>query len=231
MSNIGTLNERSLHASLKNLYAEPGDSFEVPLDGFVIDIVRGECLIEIQTGNFSAIKKKLSRLLQTRKLRLVYPIAAQKWIIKLAQQSGEQHSRRKSPLKGKPVDLFSELVRIPQIITNPNFTMDVVMIHEEEIRRYIGKRQRRKRGWLTTDRRLLDVLERHTFETLSDWRTFIPDSLDDGFSTQDLAVTGGTDRRTAQKIAYCLCKAGMLNRAGKKGNANLYTRAADESWF
>ena len=43
---IGVLNERSLHASLKEWYAEPGDATEVKVDGYVIDLVRGERLIE-----------------------------------------------------------------------------------------------------------------------------------------------------------------------------------------
>ena len=40
MTGIGLLNEKPLHASLKQWYARPGDRFEVPVDGFVIDIVR-----------------------------------------------------------------------------------------------------------------------------------------------------------------------------------------------
>ena len=65
---IGTLNEGSLHAALKRLYSEPGDAFEVPRAGFVIDIVRDEDmpterLIEIQTGSFGALGNKLDRLL------------------------------------------------------------------------------------------------------------------------------------------------------------------------
>jgi hypothetical protein len=53
---IGTLQETSLHSALKAWYARPGDRFEVFIDGFYIDIVRSELLIEIQTRNFSAIK-------------------------------------------------------------------------------------------------------------------------------------------------------------------------------
>ena len=60
---IGTLNEGSLHAALKERYAEPGDEFEVPLDGFVIDIRRPGQLIEIQTSSFKAMGRKLDRLL------------------------------------------------------------------------------------------------------------------------------------------------------------------------
>jgi hypothetical protein len=37
-------------ASLKKWYAQPGDRFEVPVDGFVIDIVRDDLLLDIQTG-------------------------------------------------------------------------------------------------------------------------------------------------------------------------------------
>ena len=49
MSGIGLLNEKPLHASLKQWYARPGDRFEVAVGGFVIDIVRDDLLIEIQT--------------------------------------------------------------------------------------------------------------------------------------------------------------------------------------
>jgi hypothetical protein len=56
MSGIGLLNEKPLHASLKQWYSRPGDRFEVPIDRFVIDIVRGDLLIEIQTRNLAAIK-------------------------------------------------------------------------------------------------------------------------------------------------------------------------------
>ena len=80
-SQIGTLNEKPLHASLKQWMAEPGDRFEVPLDGFFIDVVRDELLIEIQTGGFSPLKKKLRQLTKSHPVRLVYPIAAEKWLV------------------------------------------------------------------------------------------------------------------------------------------------------
>ena len=55
---IGTLNEGSLHAALKNLYAEPKDEFEVPIEGYVVDILRNnqktKKVIEIQTSSFGA---------------------------------------------------------------------------------------------------------------------------------------------------------------------------------
>ena len=47
MAGIGVLNEKPLHASLKDFCARPGDQFEVTVDGFVIDIVRGDGTIAL----------------------------------------------------------------------------------------------------------------------------------------------------------------------------------------
>src|SRR4026209_2429372 len=105
MSGIGLLNEKPLHASLKRWYARPGDRFEVPVDGFVIDIVRDDLLIEIQTRNFSSIKVKLNKLARSHQIRLIYPIVQEKWIVRGA-------TRRKSPKRGRLEDLFWELVSI-----------------------------------------------------------------------------------------------------------------------
>ena len=54
---IGTLNEKSLHAALKLWHAQPEDLIEVLVDGFTVDIVRGDLLIEIQTRNLSTIRR------------------------------------------------------------------------------------------------------------------------------------------------------------------------------
>ncbi len=74
MSGIGTLNEKPLHAALKEWYALPGDRFEVSVDGYVIDIVRDDRLLEIQTGTFSSLKSKLNTLVRTHRVRLIYSI-------------------------------------------------------------------------------------------------------------------------------------------------------------
>src|SRR5215510_4793755 len=115
MSRIGLLNEKPLHASLKQWYAQPGDRFEVPVDGFVIDIVRDDLLIEIQTRNFASINSKLRKLTRSYEVRLVYPVVQEKWIVRPATNNGGISVRRKSPKRGRLEDLFWELVSIPQL--------------------------------------------------------------------------------------------------------------------
>src|SRR6185369_12094210 len=220
MSGIGLLNEKPLHASLKQWYARPGDRFEVPVDGFVIDIVRDDLLIEIQTGNFSAIKSKLHRLTRTHQVRLIYPIVQEKWIVRLPANGGEA-MRRKSPKKGRVEDLFWELVSIPRLLSNPNFSLEVLMIREEEVRRYDGRRRWRRKGWIVEGRRLVDVIDRRLFGKSADWLTFLPDGLQ-SFTTKDLATVADTRRDLAQKMAYCLRQARMIELIGRQGRANLY---------
>ncbi|EKU98740.1 hypothetical protein Lepto7375DRAFT_8055 [Leptolyngbya sp. PCC 7375] len=222
MSSIGLLNEKPLHASLKTWYAQPGDRFEVAVDGFVIDIVRDDLLLEIQTGNFSAIKSKLTNLTRSHRIRLIYPIAQEKWIVKLDETKGSYGSRRKSPKRGRVEDLFREMVSLPQLVSSPNFSLEVLMIQEEEVRRFEGKRRWRKRGWRTEERRLLDVVGQRRFEGPADWLAFLPEGLE-SFTTKDLAEARDIRRELAQKIAYFLRKASLIKLIGKQGRANLYT--------
>jgi hypothetical protein len=222
MSRIGLLNEKPLHASLKQWYARPGDRLEVPVDGFVIDIVRDDLLIEIQTCNFAAINSKLRKLTRSYQVRLVYPLVQEKWIVRSATNNRGIAVRRKSPKRGRLEDLFWELVSIPQLLSNPNFSLEVLMIREEEIRRYNGKRKRwRHRGWVIEGRRLVDVLDRRLFGTSADWLAFVPDGLQ-SFTTKDLATVADTRRDLAQKMAYCLRQANMIELIGKQGRGNLY---------
>jgi hypothetical protein len=225
---IGVLNEKPMHAALKQWYAQPGDVFEAPVDGFVIDIVRGDLLIEIQTGNFSALKGKLSSLVANHPVRLVHPIPHEKWILKLDPEpdGNRKAKRRKSPKRGGVQDVFNELVSFPEMLAKPNFSLEVLLIQEEEVRRYDGRRAWRRRGWVTEERRLLEVLSQHRLETLEDVWALVPGDLPDEFTTSDLASAMRKPRPLAQKAAYCLRKMGMITQVGKRGRSMLYSRAS-----
>ena len=221
MSGIGLLNEGPLHAALKAWYAQPGDRFEVAVEGFVIDIVRGDLLLEIQTGNAGSIKSKLARLVRSHRLRLICPIATEKWIARKAKNGRGRVARRKSPKRGRVEDLFSEVVGIPQLLSHPNLSLEVVMIREEEARRYVGKRRWRSGGWGIEERRLLEVVEQRRFEQPSDWLALLPPGLE-SFTASELAEAMGARTELAQKMAYCLRHMGIVEWVGKQGRENLY---------
>jgi len=224
MASIGCLNEKSLHAALKAWCLQPGDQTEVPVEGYIVDIVRGDLLIEVQTRNFSAIKAKLLALTAQCPVRLLFPIALQKWIVKLPASGEGKRCRRKSPKRGTLFHMFEELVSFPELLINPNFSLHIVSIQEEEVRCYDGRRGRRRKGWITHERRLLQVMEEHFFENPEDMEFLIPANLSDTFTTADLANTLNTSRRVAQKMAYCLDRMNLFTRIGKRGNAIVYSR-------
>ena len=220
MSGVGTLNEKSLHAQLKQWYAQPGDRFEVPLNGFIIDIVRGDQLIEIQTRNFSAMRSKLDRLTSDFSVTVVYPIAITKWLNKLTEPPTKP---RRSPKRGHLFDVFGEVVYLPHLISRPNLTIEVVLIEEEQDRVFDAvKARRRRRGWVNQERRLVGVLASHRFESVGDFVDLLPE-LPEQFTTADLAQRAEVSRRSAQQAAYCLRKMNAIAIAGKEGNAVMYT--------
>ena len=223
-NHIGVLNEQPLHAALKARYASPGSQLEAEVDGFVVDVAREDLLIEIQTGSFSGIRDKITSLAAHHHLRLVYPIPRQKWLLKLPTQSGEKARRRKSPKRGRVEELFKELVSFPQLICSETFSVEVVFTHEEEVRSHDPKRWR-NRGWVTVERRLLEVVETQLFSSPEDLATLLPPGLPARFTTADLADGMRGPRWLAQKMAYCLRHTTVIEQVGRKGRANLYVVA------
>jgi hypothetical protein len=219
---FSTLNEKSLHASLKSWYSQPGDKLEEPLDGFFIDILRGDLCLEIQTGNFSAIRRKLWKLTKSRPVRLIYPIAIEKQIVRLAEDGVTELSRRRSPKRRSLLNLCDELIYAPTLMSEDNFSLEVLLIREEELRLHQPDKYWRRRGWGTVERKLLEVVERQLFQEPRELLQLIPPGLPVPFTTADLAEGLQKPRALAQKLAYCLRALDLVELSGKSGNAHLY---------
>ncbi len=138
---IGTLNEKPLHAALKDWIAEPGDRFEVRVGPFVADIVRGPLIIEVQTGSTFPLKRKLRYLLASHAVRVVLPIAQRKTIISV-DDSGTVTSKRLSPKRGDLLDVFNGLVNLWEFLGDANLSIEALLIHVEEVRRPRTRRLR-----------------------------------------------------------------------------------------
>ena len=219
--------ESSLHSEIKRWYYLEGDKLEAKVDDFVVDIVRGNLLIEIQTANFSAIKPKLIRLLNEYKVRLVYPIPKAKWIVHKSAATGETSGRRRSPKRGRLSDLFSELIRIPSFFSKGNLSVEVLMIEEEEIWCNDGRGSWRRKGASIEDRKLIRVFEREVFENKSDFLKFLPKDLPDPFSNRNLAESLGIPVNQSRRMTYSLRKIGTITHVGKNKNQMLFTRAVN----
>ena len=83
---------------------------------------------------------------------------------------------------------------------------------------------------MTHDRRLVDVLSAHRFDSPVDLAVLLPEPFSAPgaapFTTHELAKALRESKRLAQKMAYCLRKSGVLQVVGKRGNAFLYRPVA-----
>lgn len=219
---IGLLNESSLHADLKAWYTLPGDQTEVQVGPFIIDIVRGDTLIEIQTGNFGAIRNKLQQLVRQHKVVVVYPIAEVKHLVYVDPVTHEVIRRRKSPKRGHILDVFQALVRIPTLLREPNLSLHVVFIHEEEVRCVNNQQRRRRPGPQVLDRRLVQVIEQVQFDVAHDLLKLLPQDLPAPFTNRTLAEHMGVSIHTIRKMTYSLRKLGLIRQVGKERNAFLF---------
>lgn len=215
---IGTLNEGSLHAALKEHYSEPGDEFEVAMGRFVIDIVRPGLLIEVQTRSFASMGNKLDRLLPDNEILLVHPIATRTDL----ERPG--CPRRKSPKNGSIYSIFEELVSIPTLIDNPNLTLDVVLAQVAKVQEPDPKARRGRGGYRTVDRRLVEIESIRRFSTAQDLFALVPDDLPEVFTTADIAQAGGFGRDVAQRMAYCFKALGLFTQQGRTKAGINYTR-------
>jgi hypothetical protein len=220
---IGQFNEGPLHAALKARFAPQPEATEVRVAGYVIDVIQDGCLVEIQTRRLGAMRRKLERLLPDHQIRLIHPIALERWIVRHDDQ-GAVLSRRKSPQRGGVLDIFAELTSLPHLVADPHLTLEVLLIREEQVRIFAGERRWRRKGWSVQERRLLAIVEQHTFTEPADFAALLPTTLPTPFTTAHLAAAAGIPRRLAQQMAYCLRQMAMIRAVGKAGNAVLYDR-------
>ncbi len=224
MSGIGVLREGPLHAAIKQFLAEPGDRFEVPVDRFVIDLVRADGeLVEIQTGGFAALGPKLDALLDTHLMRVVHPVAAERRIVRV-DGDGEVSSSRRSPKRATVVAVFEKLVSFPSLLTHPNITLEVLLVREDHIRG-LPQLPRSRRRSDPGQRRLVEVLERVELRTPNDLLAALPALPNGPFSTRELAARLGCNVALAQRSAYCMRAMGMIESAGKRGRVPLHQLA------
>jgi hypothetical protein len=209
--------ERGLHAELKEWLWRPGDLVEGTVWGYRADLIRGDLLIEIQTGNFPQIRAKLAKLLKGYRIKLVHPVPERRWVIR---EVDGRRQRRVSPRVGRVEDVFNELVYCPTMPLNPNFSLEVLLVHSEESQavRWIGRKRTR---YTVTERHLVKVVSSVVFERPEDYLKLIPD-MHGAFTARQLSKAIGLRITLARRVVYCLAKMGMLEEVGSIARAKLY---------
>lgn len=217
---IGELRESSLHEALKTHYARELQGLtEQPVAGYIVDVLIPGEVIEIQTGSFSNIRKKIDKLLESHRVRLVYPIAREK-IIRLYDGDGTRIVReRKSPLHGVPALAGKELMYIHEAVRHPQFSLELAMITLLEERIDDGGGSWRRKGVRILDRRLGTIVDTILLDEPASYRILLPSHLPGRFTNKELAASAGITSGQAAKLTWFLRKIGVLEEAGKRGRA------------
>ena len=195
MTVINTYSENSLHHTLKNIYAlEFNGKTEQKSGRFVCDIITQDNeIIEIQTSNISALKRKIEYFLnKNTKIRIVHPLIEEK-IIKTFSQDDILLSKRKSPAKQTVYTALRSLTGIYSFLGNKNLSIEFLNVKITEIRRQTEqnvqnktKSRRHLKNYLVTDKILETINSKQIFCTKEDWNNLLPLSLPEFFTPPEL---------------------------------------------
>ena len=240
MNRINTLNESSLHKTLKLLYSIRNNGrTEIPVKNWICDIVseNGE-IIEIQNRNLGNIKEKVQGLLKCgKKVRIVHPVISER-NIKTFSEDGQILRQRKSPVKENIYTMLKELTSYTDFLLDKNFTLEIPEIKIEEHRRQttepvqlINKSRRFKKNFIKTDKKLLSIGTSHIFKTKDDYLKLLPEISKEDFSSKDISLKFKEDKtypanaiKYTNLLLWILFHMNLLEKKSKKGNLIIYRR-------
>lgn len=176
-TSIGTKQERTLHQYLKYYFCPDSKYHEQKCNGYIIDILKNNEIIEIQTGSFNAMRKKLDCLLEKYPITIVYPIINQKQVYNL-DDNGELINNKKSPKKEHPLKIGKELYKINYLLNHPNLKFICAVVNIDEYRTpYINRYKQKKMTRINQiPKEIVNLIE---LKDASDFKSLIP--FDDEF--------------------------------------------------
>jgi hypothetical protein len=220
--------ETTLHQQLKRCYADDDSQMEVVMGKYRIDAIRDDELIEVQCASLSAIRDKCQDLLKRHQLRVVKPVVIRTRIAKVKKSGGPITSRRLSPKRGTVLDVFDELIYFTRVFPHSNLTIEVPLIHVEQVRAPAKKKRwRRRKDFKVDDVKLESIEGTIELREPADLLALIDmPAKTKSFNTADIAKATGRPRWHAQQIAYVLRKTGAIDQTSRNRTGIVYQRAA-----
>lgn len=219
---IGVLREKTLHAVLKYYFEPAQDNHEIPIGGFVADIVGENGIIEIQTGNLEKLQKKLEQFLKVCPVTVVYPVFGEKYLLWLDERTGETTKKRRSPKRGTLAEAVSQLYPLRKFLDCPNFTFYVVVLSGTEIRYLNGWSKDRKKGSSRCDLIPESILDEVAFKSRDDYRGLIPNELPDKFTVKQFGKAISVKGRKAYSLIHILECLRLVEKLPKEGRSYPY---------
>ena len=217
-TNIGTLNEKSIHSTLKYYFANDFDH-EAKIGSFCADIVTENGIYEIQTSSFSRLNKKLEAMLAACHVTVVYPYEKRVKTVSVDEKSGEVLTAGNFRTNNSYTKLFLELYRIKSFLTDPNLTICIAELDIERIN-YTDPKAKRRRGRVKHKKTPITLRREIYLEEAKDYAIFLPDDLPEEFTVKQFQqYVKATDAKLMLEILGYM---GITEKTGKIRNADLY---------
>lgn len=221
---IGSLGERTLHLAMKYFYEPDETRHERKLQGYIADVFSDCGVVEIQTTRIDRLARKVEAFLPVSDVRIVCPIAVEKWIVWVEPVSGAIGERRRSPAAARPLETVAELYALKPYLGDPALSVDIVCLGVEEYRLLDGYGENKKRRATKYEKIPVALTEILRLETAADFARLLPEYLPEPFSSRELGAAARIRVRDAQKALNVLHGVGAVTRVGKRGNTYLYMR-------
>ena len=222
LSGIGTLGEKTVHSTLKQYLARDLSNQEIKIGSFYADVCVNGHIFEIQTRQFGNLREKLAFFLPDHKVTVVYPVTYINYLRWIDPVSGEISSPKKSTHRGNPLFVFDELYRIRPFLSDPNFSLKIVLLETEEYRMLDGYGRFKKAKATKCDKLPLSLVAEYDIEVPFDYMMLLPPDLPDVFTAKDLAALSKIPVSLAQTALLLLSELKLVARTGKSGNTYLY---------
>ncbi len=217
---IGTQMEKPMHQSIKYYLCPDSACHEFKIGRFIADIYQEGHIKEIQTGSFQSLDHKLSALLPTYPITVVYPLVKRKTIIEMDYLYGTKKPK-KSPKIGNPLHIMTELVKIKKHLLHPNLDFMIFYVDVDEYRRKSeASSSIKNHERLAQYPKGLPIL--YTLKTKDDFLALLPDVLPEELTAKSLQKLLKLNKTETQSLIQVYKTMGLLQYIRKEGRAFVY---------
>jgi hypothetical protein len=212
--NIGTYNEKRFHRVFKRFVCDDAECYEVKVGRFVADVLCDGHITEIQTKNFSSLKKKVEYYLNETDytVSVVKPLICEKKIIRADKETGEVKYTRLSPKKEGMADALREIYHLRDFIANERLRIHLVFVKAEEYR-YSERVRYRRTGAYENDLFPTEIVSERVLCGLYDYLFLLPKAfMENEFTVSEYSKETGFVGRAAYSALNILYAQGVLDK-------------------
>ena len=234
---IGLLAEKRLHSILKRWVTDDFSCHEVRIGGeaggkryAVADVClpNGE-IAEIQTGALYPLRQKMDFYLNgtSRRVTLIHPVIAEKYLNRIPAEGSAGGTRRKSPKKETVLSAAGQLKPFVRYFETGRFEVWFVTLAAEEFRLSGGASTHGGRGGRGKRFDLIptELLGVTVINSIADLRPLLPENLPAHFTAKEFAACARPIGGFAlYDLLFVLEAGGLIEKCGRKGRSAVYER-------